>query len=244
MIKFFRRIRQGLLTANKFSKYLIYAVGEIVLVVIGILIALQINNWNQESQSEKFEHKLLSELTETFVGDYSKVDLTIRWNKRDQSSCKIILEHLDRNLPYNDSLLMHFRQANNWTIVMFAKSAFDNAKSYGLHFIKDDSTRKLLTQFYEYQIVWDETNNERQTQYYYNTVIPELTNLFEFTSAPSLYSKGVEPKDYESLKTNERYRNILKSNIENRQQENIWLEMMYNDMKKLEEGLQSELNSK
>ena len=43
MIKFFRKIRQSLLTENKFSKYLIYGVGEIVLVVIGILIALSIN---------------------------------------------------------------------------------------------------------------------------------------------------------------------------------------------------------
>ena len=48
MIKFFRIIRQQLLPENKFSKYLIYAIGEIVLVVIGILIALQINNSNNK----------------------------------------------------------------------------------------------------------------------------------------------------------------------------------------------------
>jgi hypothetical protein len=48
MIKFFRKIRQKLLTENKFSKYLIYAIGEILLAVIGILIALRINNWNKE----------------------------------------------------------------------------------------------------------------------------------------------------------------------------------------------------
>ena len=47
MIKFFRKIRQRLLTENKFSKYLLYAIGEIILVVIGILIALQINNANE-----------------------------------------------------------------------------------------------------------------------------------------------------------------------------------------------------
>ncbi|MET6991789.1 hypothetical protein ABXZ36_14155 [Sediminicola arcticus] len=50
MIKLFRRIRQNLLTENKFNKYLLYAIGEIVLVVIGILIALQINNLNEESK--------------------------------------------------------------------------------------------------------------------------------------------------------------------------------------------------
>ena len=50
MIKFFRKIRQKLLTENKFSKYLFYAIGEIILVVIGILIALYINNLNTEKQ--------------------------------------------------------------------------------------------------------------------------------------------------------------------------------------------------
>ena len=48
MIKFFRKIRQKLLSENKFSKYLIYAIGEIILVVIGILIAIQINEWNRD----------------------------------------------------------------------------------------------------------------------------------------------------------------------------------------------------
>tara|TARA_R110001606_G_C15181860_1_gene629455 strand:- start:41 stop:775 length:735 start_codon:yes stop_codon:yes gene_type:complete len=51
MIKFFRKIRQKLLSENKFSKYLIYAIGEIILVVIGILIALGINNWSEENKN-------------------------------------------------------------------------------------------------------------------------------------------------------------------------------------------------
>ena len=77
MIKFFRRIRQQLLTENppdgragKFSKYLLYAIGEIILVVIGILIALQINNWNQNrlTQKKSFEfHMRLAEELETIA---------------------------------------------------------------------------------------------------------------------------------------------------------------------------------
>jgi hypothetical protein len=51
MLKLFRRLRQDLLTKNKFSKYLLYAIGEISLVVIGILIALQIGNWNDKENS-------------------------------------------------------------------------------------------------------------------------------------------------------------------------------------------------
>jgi len=60
MIKFFRKIRKNLLTENKFSKYLIYAIGEIVLVVIGILIALSINNWNEKRKVSKIELDILT----------------------------------------------------------------------------------------------------------------------------------------------------------------------------------------
>ncbi|WP_445386452.1 DUF6090 family protein [Robiginitalea sp. IMCC44478] len=52
MLRFFRQIRQRLLTSNRLSKYLLYAIGEILLVVIGILIALQVDNWNEERKTE------------------------------------------------------------------------------------------------------------------------------------------------------------------------------------------------
>ena len=58
MIKFFRKIRYNLMEQNKTGKYLKYAIGEIVLVVIGILIALQINNWNEERKVNLREHSL------------------------------------------------------------------------------------------------------------------------------------------------------------------------------------------
>jgi hypothetical protein len=67
MIKFFRKIRQQLLTQNKFSKYLLYAIGEIVLVVIGILIALSINNWNENRKSEERMKLLLINVQEELL---------------------------------------------------------------------------------------------------------------------------------------------------------------------------------
>ncbi len=60
MIKLFRKIRQQLVSENRFSKYLLYAIGEILLVVIGILIALYINNWNQQKQSQNEFNNILS----------------------------------------------------------------------------------------------------------------------------------------------------------------------------------------
>jgi len=64
MIKFFRKIREKMLTENKFSKYLLYAIGEIILVVIGILIALSINNWNENRKNTIEEKAILESLYE------------------------------------------------------------------------------------------------------------------------------------------------------------------------------------
>ena len=66
MIKFFRHIRQNLLNEGKTTKYFKYAIGEIVLVVIGILIALQINNWNESNKDIKQEQTYLKNLKKRF----------------------------------------------------------------------------------------------------------------------------------------------------------------------------------
>ncbi|WP_282135714.1 DUF6090 family protein [Seonamhaeicola maritimus] len=73
MLKFFRHIRQRLINQGKFKNYLLYAVGEIILVVIGILIALQVNNWNQDRTLKKQEKVLLEDIHTEFK--YNKQEL-------------------------------------------------------------------------------------------------------------------------------------------------------------------------
>ena len=70
MIKIFRHFRKSLIleTGNN-RRYLKYAIGEIVLVVIGILIALQINNWNENRKIRAFEVKMLSEIRLELIRD-------------------------------------------------------------------------------------------------------------------------------------------------------------------------------
>lgn len=62
MVTLLRKIRMSLINSSNTRKYLLYAIGEIALVVIGILIGLRINNWNQEKEAHKFENELLTEL--------------------------------------------------------------------------------------------------------------------------------------------------------------------------------------
>ncbi|WP_339628306.1 DUF6090 family protein [uncultured Maribacter sp.] len=82
MIKFFRKIRQKLVTENKFSKYLLYAIGEIVLVVIGILIALQLNNLNEIDKVKDTEVIYLNALHDEFSNNLKEVERVMKLNKR------------------------------------------------------------------------------------------------------------------------------------------------------------------
>jgi hypothetical protein len=81
MIKFFRKIRQKTLTESKFGKYLLYAIGEIILVVIGILIALSINNGNQEKLDRKIEQDYIYSLIEDAKTDLSNFQNIITLNE-------------------------------------------------------------------------------------------------------------------------------------------------------------------
>ena len=78
MIKFFRRIRQNMIKENRTSKYLLYAIGEIVLVVIGILIALSINNWNTNRVERKKEDNYLVNLKRDLNNQLTIIDRNLR----------------------------------------------------------------------------------------------------------------------------------------------------------------------
>lgn len=90
MIKFFRKIRKNLLAENKFSRYFIYAIGEIILVVIGILIALKVNNYNiQELNNEKFE-TIFHEVNENLIADIKGVELAINYYNTKDSLIQLV----------------------------------------------------------------------------------------------------------------------------------------------------------
>jgi len=95
MIKFFRKIRQQLLTENKLSKYLIYAIGEIVLVVIGILIALQINNWNLQKATQSKEQTYLKSLKSEFENNLNVLEAELQTNKQNRIAAIKIANYID-----------------------------------------------------------------------------------------------------------------------------------------------------
>lgn len=113
MITFFRKIRKALVDTGATGKYLLYAVGEIALVVIGILIALQINNWNEEQKAREIETKVLYEVVENLEANIQRLESNIERGKTDNEFTDIIISVIDHKLPYSDSLDRHFPLALN-----------------------------------------------------------------------------------------------------------------------------------
>lgn len=81
MISFFRKIRQKLLSQNRVTRYLVYALGEIILVVIGILIALQVNNWNEQRKAENISDITLQKLYAELEEAKTQVESSLEVNK-------------------------------------------------------------------------------------------------------------------------------------------------------------------
>ena len=108
MIRFFRKIRQDLLTNNKFSKYLLYAVGEILLVVIGILIALQIDNLNEYRKDREEERELLLQLRSEYQSNLEQLNQKIGLREKMITATKKLLDYVDHPEKRNtDSTLFY-----------------------------------------------------------------------------------------------------------------------------------------
>lgn len=152
MIKFFRHIRQSIIVENKTGRYFKYAIGEIVLVVIGILIALQINNWNEKRNLKTEELKLLKEMKAALLSDKDDIISNIDEHSSAAKSCSILLKTISKKTPYNDSLDFHFANALNTTKFGHTSSPYETLKIKGPDLIENDSLRLLLNNYYDNRV--------------------------------------------------------------------------------------------
>jgi hypothetical protein len=149
MIKFFRNIRQKMLSEGKTGKYLKYAIGEIVLVVIGILIALSINNWNELRKDREKEQLFLNKLSSNLSDDIGSL-------KNIMHSDSLLVEDLNKLtneiLTVNDSEELSFYNNSRYKYYKFSAntSLYDNMISTGqIGLFRNDSIFDALTDYYK-----------------------------------------------------------------------------------------------
>jgi hypothetical protein len=191
---------------NKTGKYFKYAIGEIVLVVIGILIALQINNWNEARKFKNLEIVTLIEIQKGLNQALKENERAEKENIRTIESYNILLEHFDKKLPYSQSLNTKFRLLLGWQEPDFSYSGFEIFKSRGPDLISNDSIKIKLLEIYEEKIQFL-VNDHNKTEWDYNNTVmtPFYTDNFEsgtegFTAIPN---------DYVELMNDQQFKNKL-----------------------------------
>jgi hypothetical protein len=166
MIKFFRKIRQNLLSEEKTGKYLKYAIGEIILVVVGILIALQINNWNQANKDRAFEIKMLSEIKKSLEVDY----LNLQEHTRAYTILDSTVDHFtimtQSMVTFHDSMQAQLWKLNIGRYFQFNRGPYDALKSSGIDRVSNDSIRNHLINFFDFELSIFKTQMDHATRRY------------------------------------------------------------------------------
>ena len=247
MIKFFRKIRQKLFTENptsakasagtKFGKYLLYAIGEIALVVIGILIALSVNNNNDERKLHELEIRSLKELKSALVLDLEDIEYNARRHKNAQLSADLILKALITDLPYHDSLSIHFERTTNITVFLPNLGPYQTLKARGLDLIENDSLRNEIAKYYEQDIKYALTFEDINIRSFPNKIEMILDYFEEF----KMFDKAT-PVDYEKLKDDRRFKTYvqLTSNLRGIES-NVYAQRMHSSCSRLIELIEKEI---
>ena len=210
MIKFFRKIRQNLLSQGRTGKYLKYAFGEIILVVIGILIALQLNNLNENRKNNVFEKEILTQIQENLKNDKLALkEIVTNFSIAVKSSEKILNAEVSQKTE--DSI-------NTWlgAIIQFDRfqpltNAYEVLKSNGLDKISNKKLRFLLGRYYDDEashMIKSTNDIEIAFNDHWLPILFEEMVEFEF-------KKSVELRDYSILLKPSKAQNILKLNRDN-----------------------------
>ena len=188
MIKFFRKIRYHLMETGKTSKYLKYAIGEIILVVIGILIALQINNWNEHRKALIDEKATIASLKLEFQKNLVNLQSNIQAINSFISAGNTLLEHTGPEYEYG--ALKKFDSLINMTIRM----AVWDPSLYTLSNIKNSGKLSNLS-----------NNNLKEQLIEWESFYTNLLDWYDF------YISGGK-KYFEFLEENAIVRNINNNN--------------------------------
>lgn len=230
MIHFLRQIRQRLFAdhppgqarrTGRFGKYLLYAIGEILLVVIGILIALQVDTWNKEHELKAEELKILQNFKTSLAKDAGYMNGSKTTYEMARNSMDYLIAYMDKDLPYVDSLKYHFANITlDWGL-QYDFSTYEVLKSKDLNLISNDSLRSDLVTYYEYAEGLGLRLANR-----YSRIIEDASKTILSKHFDQMWEVRIDdlqgemiPFDYQALKEDRQFRYFLKT-LRN---QNYWL---------------------
>ncbi len=150
MIKIFRKIRQNLLSEGKAGKYFKYAFGEIILVVIGILIALQINNWNEDRKARVLEIVLLENIKKDLNLDTLDINFNLKYHSFFINEEKKLLNFLTNDLKFPESTIDYNAALTTPLLIVLHESTFANLQNNDIDILTNNELRKDISRFHDF----------------------------------------------------------------------------------------------
>lgn len=210
MIKFFRKIRQNLLMENKTSRYFKYAIGEIILVVIGILIALQINTWNQNKENTQQENQILNQLLIEYTNNLNQLNSKINIRQEILKSSLILLNYRKKDVNKIEADSFNLRVSR-----MITRPTFDPElgvtnelnNSGRLYLLKNEALRNKITSFPSFL---SEVQEEERVIFNHveNLLIPFISEHYQIGKITAKFLDDEEFKKSFTLSDSEKYTSI------------------------------------
>jgi hypothetical protein len=153
MLKFFRTIRKKLIEQNKVRNYILYATGEILLVVIGILIALQVNNWNEGRKNQALEQIYYENLIRDLNGQLNDIKIQVHSERNVQTAVEQIIQSINTDFADTDSsqFSKSITLATITRTLNLFNATFEDLKSTGnLNLIGSEKMKTSILDYYQF----------------------------------------------------------------------------------------------
>lgn len=259
MIKFFRKIRQNLLSEGKTGKYLKYAIGEIVLVVIGILIALSINNWNEAKKDLNEEITILKNIKKDVVADTLDVAFNIKYHKVFLESEKKLNAYIHGNKNIKESQIDFINSLGSPLFSVLHQASFTNLQNNDLGIITNNELKQEISRHYDFFVrVILTLENEMREYETYPSKLPYYLKYFNTDDSinilsneelnsnnyynPNFVRTVLKLIDSTGLKKDNAFKIVLAESIFFRQSQIKYYEDFLNRTKNIIKKINNELN--
>ncbi|MDX1332030.1 MAG: DUF6090 family protein [Robiginitalea sp.] len=210
MFRFFRQIRQKLLSNAQFGRYLLYAIGEIFLVVVGILIALQVDTWNEGRKLVQQEIALLNDMRSDLQETLKELQFGKSLNETTVANYRMLLEAIDRNEEYSPKIDSASVQIAFFHVPRFRRTTYESLKSQG-EILSNDSLKREISDIYDRLFTYLTEDQLKVEWAIFNQKTLDYTARYlrsKDSPTPMVY-----PVDFEAMKSDTEFINYLSSLI-------------------------------
>lgn len=233
---------------NKIGKYFKYAIGEVFLVMVGILLALQVNNWNEDRKIEFQENEVLREIYEGLESDLKDVRENYLYQSAALKSQGLISQWRDSESSISDSLNWHFANSVNRSQFLPNTSGFGSLKLMGNFILRNNELKKKIVHLYEYDYSLYKKREETYLKFI-EIVIYEF-NMKHFLNSDmsnddkSLYSSFQFPVDMSELRSSTEHGYLISSLEQSNMSLIDLIKLIENKIINIMQLIEDELNKK